>query len=55
MLKYTGDLVEKLVAGALFAGLFQDNKTALVCGLLFCGAWYILRLLALRIERRKGQ
>ena len=52
MLKFFGDLVEKLAAGALFAGLFQDNEAAFLPGLLFCLIWYMLRIKVTKAERR---
>ena len=53
MLKYSGDLLEKLTAGSLVVGLFSDKTPAMVLGLSFCAGWIILRLMETHLARRK--
>jgi len=43
MLKYSGDLMEKLTADALVVGLFEGKGAALFLGFIFFGVWITTR------------
>ena len=43
MLKYSGDLMEKLTAGALVVGLFEGKAPALILGFIFLVVWIKIR------------
>jgi len=53
MIKYWGDIVEKLTAGALIIGLFQKEGDLRLSGLglLLVVLWAILRRVEIRARR----
>jgi len=55
MLKYFGDLIEKLVAGALVVGLFQNKAPAVIVGFILLGIWVRIRQREISIGRGNGQ
>ena len=55
MLKYSGDLIEKLVAGALVVGLFQNKAPAVIAGFILLGLWVIIRREETFKSRRNGK
>ena len=53
-LKYIGDVVEKLMVGALIIGLFEDKVAAIVSGFTLLGFLAIVRVLEISKEERRN-
>jgi len=44
MLKYTGDILEKMTVGALCVGIFQEDWKGVILGATGLAVWILLRL-----------
>ena len=55
MLKYSGDLIEKLVAGAFVVVIFQEKEDPhlIAAGLILLASWIILRRKEVKGRSRK--